>query len=305
MKVSILGWYGHGNLGDEAMLEGIQYLTEKQFGSCDFTVMNDATFTLEKANESDLFILGGGELINRDRLFLNAVAWDYNIIVPKLVMGCGLNNPDYVSLQDHVKRSLRRFQFIGVRDGESYKLLREDPQLKDNVCLSLDPSLILPLKYGITWNPMEGVAAVVPTDRKTNKYDLGILATGIIDQTKQQLLDQLKRDNVHLAILLAFGGDDNDDYASCEQLAEHFKPHLSVRIVKPTSPKEALEILSACGKVYTYRLHGLVLAYALGIPFCGFGYHRKVKRNRDTLITLRNQDALWLIGKAWEQFAAN
>ena len=287
------------------MLEGIQTLCDKHFGSCDFTVMSDTNFSLEKANESDLFVLGGGELINCDRLFMNRVAWDYPIKTRKIVVGCGLNNPDYVSLQDHVKRSLRRFQFIGVRDGESYKLLREDPKLRDKVCLSLDPSLILPSKYGVAWKPMEGVVAVVPTDRKANKYDLGILATNIIDQTKQRLLDQLKRDNAHLVILLAFGGDDNDDLANCRQLEGYLKDTYTVRVVKPSSPKEALEILSACSKVYAYRLHGLILAYALSIPFCGFGYHRKVKRNRDTLITLRNQDALWLMGKAWEQIAAN
>jgi len=288
------------------MLEGIQYLCDKHLDPCDFTVMNDTNFSIEQANDSDLFILGGGELINQDRLLLlNRVAWDKNITTRKIIMGCGLNNPDYASLQDHVKRSLRRFQHIGVRDYEAYKLLREDPQLRDKVCLSLDPSLILPAKHSITWKPLEGVAAIIPTDRKSTKYDKGILLTNVIENTKQRLLNQLKQDNIHLAILLAFGGDDNNDLASCEQLAEYLKPHITTRIVKPTSPKEALETLSACSKAYSYRLHGTILAYSLGIPFVGFGYHSKIKRNIETLIELRNNESLWLLEKAWKQIAPN
>ena len=295
MKVSILGWYEHGNLGDEAMLEGIQYLTEKQFGSCDFTVMNDATFTLEKANESDLFILGGGELINRNRLFINYPAWDYGIKPRKIILGCGLNNPDYASLQDHVKRSLRRFEIVSVRDATTYSFLKEDPKLREKVCLSPDPSSVLASKHNITSKPIEGVAAVIPTDRTEakRKADEGILVTGIVERTKAHLKQQLTQDGVRLVLLLAFGGDDNDDYASCRQLADYLKDTFTVRVVKPKTPKEALELLSACSKVHSYRLHGIVLAYSLGIPFASYGYHRKIKRVHDTLMAEKEKTGIF------------
>jgi polysaccharide pyruvyl transferase WcaK-like protein len=310
MKVSILGWYNHHNIGDEAMLEGIEYLCEKQYGPCEFQVFSDIDIEtvqkfVEKINQSDLFILGGGELINRSFLFINQPAWDKDIKVRKIIVGCGLNNPDYASLQDHVKRSLRRFDYIGVRDKTALALLQQDPVLAPKVYLSFGPSIALASKHGITWKPMQGVAAVIPTDRTDDKrqWDEGILITNGIEHTKAHLKQQLLNDHVRLVVLVAFGGDDNDDYANCKQLEAYLKDTFTVRIVKPATPKEALEILSVCSKVYSYRLHGMVLAYSLGIPFDVYGYHRKVKRVYDTLIQLPLRQVLKTIDRPDGWFA--
>jgi len=304
MKVTILGWYGHGNLGDEAMLEGLQYLFNSFFGPCEFTVFTDyETATVprisEKVNESDLLVLGGGELINRNRLFLNMPRWERVITIPKVIVGCGVNVPKYEMLEDHVKESVRSFRFLGLRDDQSCMILREDQDLASKVHLSLDPSIILASKYGFSWKPQENKAAIIPTDRQHNRFDEGIQITNIVENTKFELKKQLREDEIKQITLLAFGGEDNDDMESCRKLAEYFAGDFHVSIIKPTMAKEALKILSVCSKVYSYRLHSMLLAYSMGVPFTCYGYHWKVKRVYNTIIDLTPKTALDIISKAW------
>jgi len=303
MKVAILGWYGHGNLGDEAMLEGLQYLFNKFFGPCEFTVFTDYEIATvprisEKVNESDLLVLGGGELINRDRLFLNMRRWDHFVTIPKIIVGCGVNAPDYNALQDHVKESLRSFRFLGLRDDQSCMILREDQDLASKVYLSLDPSIILASEYGFSWKPEENKAGIIPTDRQHNRFDEGIQITDIVENTKFELKKQLQEDQIKEVTLFAFGGDDNDDMESCRKLAAYLTEDFHVSIIKPSTTREALKILSVCSKVYSYRLHGMLLAYSMGVPFTCYGYHWKVKRVYNTIIELTPKTALDMISEA-------
>jgi hypothetical protein len=303
LKISVLGWYGHGNLGDEAMLEALQYQFTQHFGPCQFRVLTDyATrtvpqFTFEAANDADLFVLGGGELINRQRLFIDPANWSLKIRIPKIVMACGVNANSLELLQDHVKESLRDFDYIGVRDQVAYSLLCGDSELAGKTHLVLSPSLTLAEKHGIRRNPLATVAAVIPTERCESKrqYDEGILNGQI---PEGQLRNALAGDGFKRVMLMAFGGQDNDDYATCRKLQEYLTG-FETSICKPATAKEALQILSECGKAYTYRLHGMLLAHSLGIPYVAFGYHRKIQRNHDTIIRLSRSQALRNIHEVW------
>ena len=88
MNITILGWYGHRNIGDEAMLEGLHILLNRFFGKPEIKVMSDNSeqvpeFNVKEINEGDLLILGGGELINRDRIFIDMPGWEQKIKIPK------------------------------------------------------------------------------------------------------------------------------------------------------------------------------------------------------------------------------
>ena len=65
MKIGLIGWYGHENWGDERML----YCLKKFFSDDDFFVTNgwsDAKDKIEKLNECDYILIGGGGLALRN-----------------------------------------------------------------------------------------------------------------------------------------------------------------------------------------------------------------------------------------------
>ena len=87
-------------MGDSVMLEGLRQL----FQGWQINVMSDndkSTYPkidFEAVNKCDLFVLGGGELINADHLFfalpqhfhLIPDSWVQKIEIPKIILGlCG------------------------------------------------------------------------------------------------------------------------------------------------------------------------------------------------------------------------
>ena len=188
----------------------------------------------------------------------------------------------YNEIKTKVVKDLKSFDSIGLRDFTSCEILKSNNELKDKVYFSGDPSIILSEKYQISWKPKGKRIAIIPTERyKKSLYcDSGILFTNIIEKTKNQLRDKIIEEEPEEIICIPFGQDDNNDLKTCKKL-ENFLG--KIKIVDLQSPLDALKILSECSKVYTYRLHGLLLSYSLGVPCECFYYHRKTKRVEDTL----------------------
>ena len=304
MKVAILGWYGHNNIGDEAILEGLQYLFNKFFNTTEFNVMTNVQtdsvpqFTLEKANDADLFVYGGGEIINPRHMFVARKCWLRWIHEPKIIMGCGVNARQYGEFQDHIKPCLRGFKYIGLRDEVACNILREDPELQSKIVLTLDPSMILREKYGLNWNSTEKVGVIIPTDRTHRDFDRGILTTNIVASSRSILKQKLLLDGIRQIKLVALGKEDNDDAATCRQLKDYLS-EFDVSIYEPLTVKDALDLLCSCQKIYTYRLHGLVFAHVLGIPYSYFSYHHKLERAHATLRKFSPEMALNRIMRVW------
>jgi polysaccharide pyruvyl transferase WcaK-like protein len=159
-KLAVLGWYGHGNFGDELILEGLRQL----FHDWQITVYaNDFTsaypfMDFKEVNKCDLFVLGGGELINPNNLFLPSRSlyrfkyrsvpfrlyshtpfafppWVHRIKIPKIILGCGVNGNN---VEAKVVRELEQFSFIGLRDNVAVQILKAKPTLTDKVNLFHD-----------------------------------------------------------------------------------------------------------------------------------------------------------------------
>jgi hypothetical protein len=160
-KVAVLGWYGHGNFGDELILEGLRTLFRdwqvyvfSSDGTGAYPMINFA-----EVNKCDLFVLGGGELIGTKFLWMpnpcrfkphtktyrlyahtpfSRKSWITRVKTPKVILGCGVDAEDKSELKENVIRDLEQFDYIGLRDQASVDILQSFPQLENKVHLFYD-----------------------------------------------------------------------------------------------------------------------------------------------------------------------
>jgi polysaccharide pyruvyl transferase WcaK-like protein len=283
VKVAVLGWYGHRNFGDELLLEGLKQL----FSGWEILVFSDnqkSSFPMidfNAVNNCDLFVLGGGELINTDRLFIHS-PWVHNIKIPKIILGCGVNAEKAKQLKKDVLKDLEQFSYIGLRDGTAESILKSIPKLKDKTHLFYDLVFSVDTN-GFSWRNSTNAAVVIPTDRHTNRSDKGIREYNLAKKTQKWLIKKLA--TYEKAVFLPFGQEDNNDYETSLKLSRCIKKS---EILQPNmlTPSKVYRLISESAIVLPYRLHGLVLAYLLGAKYEFYPYHWKLNRVNETITQL-------------------
>lgn len=159
--VAVLNWAGHSNFGDELILEGLRQLFKdwqlQVYSSDDAGAYPMIDF--DEVNQRNLFVLGGGELINKHflwmpypcslkvhsrlyRLYAHTPfarkSWIKQITIPKVILGCGVDVAGPEDLDGNVVRDLEQFQYIGLRDKVAVEILQSFPMLKAKVHLFYD-----------------------------------------------------------------------------------------------------------------------------------------------------------------------
>lgn len=298
LKAAILGYYGYGNFGDDIlMLEGLKTL----FKGWDLQVYAATTeskypvFNLEEVNKCNLIVIGGGELVHRDRLFFYSslvkhtsipaflhrwfsFGWTGGLKVPKVVLGCGLESKDgYVT--GSVYSDLYSSRFIGLRDVWSLEKLKATTLR--NVGFFPDLSYALPLKRS-TSKIQRDLAVVIPTNRS-------YLDT--VNDSRKWLVYTLAK--YREVVFIPFGSKDNDDYITCLQLSTSFKNSTVIEPKDVTLPL-VIDYLSKCDLSVSYRLHGVLLSHILGVKSKVWCYHPKINHMLNTIKnnsveSLRNQ----------------
>ena len=168
-KVAVLGWYGHGNFGDELILEGLRTL----FRGWQVQVFSNDGWSayplidFDRVNRCDLFVLGGGELINGRWLWMPAPcmfkprtrayrlyartpfsrrSWINRVEPKKVILGCGVDAENPMQIGANVVRDLEQFDYIGLRDLAAVKILSGFPTLKPKVHLFHDLAFAVDLE---------------------------------------------------------------------------------------------------------------------------------------------------------------
>lgn len=321
-KVAILGWYGHQNFGDELMLKGLSRL----FRGWEIVSMSNtdtetvAAVNFEEVNKCDLFVLGGGELIETNRLFIhtpsfcgvriprlvhrvmnrtnifNNISWVHKIRIPKVILGCGVNVAHASELKKEVIAELEQFDYIGLRDQTSVEILKTISTLKNKVHLFYDASFSAVCKKNSSTYHAEKTAVVIPTDRFTYS-DRGVQQTHMAFQSKKRLKERLKP--YDKAMFLPFGQEDNDDYVTCQLLAECAE---NSEIISPAKLnfQTVIDYLESSEVVFSYRLHGLILSFILGKRFEYCPYHWKLNRVYETIKDLTPNEIRYKQQKQFE-----
>lgn len=240
----------------------------------------------EAVNKTDLFVLGGGELIRPDSLamptpcglkfrnhslaykaynhtFLAHLPWVKRVKTRKAILGCGVDAEAANQLHSSVLKDLAEFDYIGLRDTASLSILTDLPQLKGKV--HYFPDLAFANKVS-RHKKVGDYAAVVPTHRGKH---LSRFPSEL--WLKEQLKDYGK------AWFVPFGQKDNDDYYT-SHLYSRCASEASFMHPNQVSLQSVTELFAGALKVVSYRLHGLILAFMVGVPYAVYPYHRKVER---------------------------
>ncbi len=297
-RILLSGYYGFGNLGDEAILESLAGEILRQNPEARLRVL---TADPERARElglepvprksplpilralmnSDLLISGGGGLI-QDSTGPGSVAYYLGLVA--LARGLGrqamLFCQGWGPLRTPGGRRLARLlaplaNLATFRDEQSCRDFQAlAPRVP--VRLTADPALLLeppPPAQMATILQEEGLAG-------SSEDDEPLVAVAIRPwpgaplEALAQALGTFSQVTGARYLLLPFQPD--RDTEPSQQLAARLGPR--ARIARPRMPRETLGLLAQADLVVAMRLHALILAAGLGLPHLGLSYDPKVER---------------------------
>jgi len=273
VRVVVSGYYGYGNLGDEALLAGLAdglrrrghevvvlsgdpAATRATHGVAATHRLFGAPFAIARA---DAVVSGGGGLLqdatsSRSLRYYLAVMrlarwWGKRVVVYAQSLG-----PLSPSGRASVAHALAGAS-VAVRDEASLALARA---LGANPVLVADPALLVP----------------APPAAEVDLRPVMLVPRGGHDELNRSLATlarALVAEDVPVAALALHAA--HDDAAVARLTAE--VPEVAARPAHDV--EEALQVLSHARYVVSVRLHGCILAARLGIGFAGLSYDPKVR----------------------------
>ncbi len=296
-RVLLSGYYGFGNIGDEAILAatvssfrsrlpdlGISVLSEspketaRDYGVQAFPRMSPPE-VLRAFRSADLVVFGGGSLL-QDSTSFRSLAYYLSILLlakslgkPVVVYANGIG-PLRSSLGRYLTRTLLdTVAQITVRDEESLSLLREIG-VRRRVDVTADPAFLL--------NPAP--ASRIQEVLERSGIDTGKPLAWLALRPRRALGDfygalaravsYLRREGLS-PCLLVMQGRDMPVVESLNQalsdIMEREVPHVS-----SLTPAEALGVLERGAFCFGMRLHTLILAARAGVPSIGVEIDPKI-----------------------------
>lgn len=301
-RIVVSGYYGFGNLGDEAILATIvQQLGDR----CELVVLSadpaqtEAAFGVRAVSRMDLkaitrelrgaslFLSGGGGLM-QDVTGVVSVPYYGGLMliarllgVPNMVFGQGVG-----PLSQPFARTLTRIAFktakaLTVRDQASYDLLRELGIRKDRLTLTADPVLCL---EGAPAERIDAIASAMGIEpgRPTIAVALRPWHTWYERQFKilTSALTHVAVENDAQVVLLPFQlpGDERitEELRACLEYRPEGRHAPVAQLRTPLSPAEMMGLIGRMDLVVGMRLHALIMAAASGVPAVGLVYDPKV-----------------------------
>jgi len=272
MRCLLVGNYGVGNLGDEALREYfLQRFPDVEWqvlsahpapgefarlpGGLRSFVGSDWLRTLKALKRADAVVFGGGSLFTDIEspyaCFLwwvhAAMAKCYNKPIVLAFQGVG---PFKTTIGEwFARRVLKNAAFTSVRDHDSYQLVKSW-KLNTEVVQTFDPVFSLISAKKLTRNP-QNVFIVIPRRNSGNS----------LQNALKNMLEQKKFDA--LTILLLQGDDPQEQEVS--KIMQH-NTSLPTRIVSVKSLETLIAGVGQAAHVLTERFHGGIAALALGVP---------------------------------------
>ena len=294
----ICGSYGHGNAGDEAILEAIVDSFRDMDPHLPITVMSRSPEETAKARgvkaiykfnpaamlhemlRAQLYLNGGGSLIQDVTSSRSLYYYLFTIMAAKILgcrvimYGCGIG-----PVTRPINRRLARFiidrfaNTITLREDDSLRELQSFGIHRPKMLVASDPALTLVpapsaeidvclLSLGL--EPRGAYLCIVP--RKWSGFEG---KAKYFAECADNISQKHGLETVFLSI------DHKNDALAAEQIATYMKtPYHIIRDVLPS--RLNIGVLSRMHAVISMRLHGLIFAASQGVPLVGVSYDPKV-----------------------------
>jgi len=311
MKILFLGTHGQFNIGDELLLEtflsqlGQQHhfavnsydpiftgqSLRPQFDVETFHTTQEMPRFARHLLTSDLLVFGGGSIIKelyasvgRNKyatlgMILATVTFTKLVARKPVIMSNIGVGPIQTPWGERLARwILKQVDFLSVRD---------DKSLRTCLKLGLSPAKVRRVPDAVFANPpqvfLAQAAALPPSDQLhlalNLNYDIENRAAweGFLSSLAEclRLLNQRQKLVVH-ALPMQSKFKQNDDLTVLTAFRARI-PEIDVQLHDPQTAQQAAEIMAGCQFVLAERLHTLVIAAILGIPFFGLVYDVKVR----------------------------
>ncbi len=300
-KIIIYGGYSCGNFGDELILTGLVKQLKSIFGNPEIMIwpaqgrkkfimhenaeLNQLNiFKLcNRIKSADLVIIGGGGLIQEYsptksfirvlNLVVNLIGkFNQNIIFYSLGAGPLTENSKLI-----IKETLSYGKYISTRDQAS-KLLLESCGLNRHIHIDDDPT------YDINFG-------IIQQGKKTTLKRIGFAIRPIHtlqqndkinnSEIRRMFIEAIRgliKDSKIEVVLFPFQTGHEGDLTEAIQIKKALKEfNDSIRIVIPDKNYQSIvEEYGLCDLIVGMRLHSLILASCLNIPFIAINNHPKI-----------------------------
>jgi len=286
-KILLAGYYGFGNLGDEAILEmaikQILEITDKKnitvlSGNKEVTSRKYNVNTIDRYNvfsianklmKSDALVFGGGSLlqdITSKRsiyyyLFLIRLAKIMNNKVIMLSQGIGpiVNENSKKAVQS----TLSYIDYITVRDKHSKEFLENLGMDKNKIFLSTDP--VINLRAGENYTAKN-------SGRKKVCFSLRNWKNADVSKKISVLTEKLIEGNIECYFIPFYY---NEDLELIDEVEKNIGDK-AVYYKEKLTTGDAFDIIKGMDVLVGVRLHSLIFAAAANVPFAAVSYDHKV-----------------------------
>ncbi len=294
-KVVISGYYGCGNLGDEAILTALLARLRARWSELQLIVLSgDPSETARfyhvqaidrwnpfriarELRSADCLISGGGGLIqdstsHRSALYYLGIiglaqAWGR----PVFLLGQGLGPLRRPWLQRLARRCLRQAAHALVRDEASYQLLQNWGLAHDQLVLGGDLALLLTQNVGARH------AVPLPADQSPRPYLVAALKGSQPQQfvrSMAQTLDELaSAENLRIVLLALSSRGDGETLAAISRALK--SPNL-ILAPQTSELRETLELIAGARLMLGMRLHALLFSLLTATPFVALSDDPKI-----------------------------
>ncbi len=330
LRVCLHGFYGMGNLGDEAIL--VSFLKEIEGKGLNVTVLSRNPAAVRRSHhlksvptrgrlsgprvrsalkKASLYLLGGGGLLKdygSDHTslkgWLEPLRTAKGLGTKTALFSVGVENIRYEESKRLLRKELSNVDLITVRDLSSKKLLNS-LGVRSEVEILPDPAVLLGegRSRSLVKDASPRVAVCLRhwfsqgnyvKDEKANERFMDATAEG---------LDHLREKYDAKIDFIPFrNGSPDNDVVIAEEVSSRMKnrPGNMVMATPPTV-MEYMDMLEGCDLVIGMRLHSLILAQANGVPGVALSYMPKVRaymeemKQKDFCVDLENINGKSLI----------
>jgi polysaccharide pyruvyl transferase WcaK-like protein len=267
--VGYIGWMGHANLGDEAMLEAACRLFRNQSVEVFSGARREALlarFGLSGPNAFECVYLGGGTLVNHG--YLDVVRRALDLGLPVSTLGTGVGSSGFGSTQELIDpawgEALTRFDRVGVRGPRSAEKLTAigiKATVIGDLALALTPDE--PLQDRTANAVLLNVAQ--PSDPKADHFP-----TAAMLDTLAGAASRLSQEGLRI-VPVAFCAE---DHAPTRAVMERAKLGID-RIVQPKTSGDFFTLARGARLALGVRLHCAVLSCCAGLAPLAIAYRGK------------------------------